>query len=443
MTESPNDESINDAKRNANKPEPHPVFSNKMSSFLIVVFGILLVILLHVSYGGLILFACKVAASKMLPTDLKKPPYTNGTATNADPTINEATVDATVDKSNDSAIKAVATPLPENVGSISKAEIQKVKIPIFLFGGMPLDNDNKTISPNFDQMPDSLFNKITEDNAKNTLLDAIRAYKNSPDSSFVGNYYYSICEAVINLNYKMFNCVLQRMNKWWDGAVILFGPMILSIALSFMSIISFLNLIYQMFAKMGWFFKRNTNPNKKTKPKWETIPLSPFNTAIYWSIFMLWLCIMLTSLIFVPPFTIIPSLIIPLSLLICIISILSYKAVSDNTGTKTITSLTALKEVFVHYKPSIVKIYSTIVTFSAFSVMGIPEGIAAIVTIGILYATTSIFSPINSGGVDAKVVTDAKVVVPAKVVPYKFDGGGASFAYKLKQLSKKLARNNT
>jgi len=397
MTESPNDESINDAKRNEAKPKATPVFSKSLLTFSGVVVGILIVIGIHVSYGGLILFASKVAAANVLPTDINEPPYTDAKGTDA--------------KGTD------------------------IKIPIFSFGVEHANKDEKgkPLPPNFDDMPDKTLNAILAANEKNKVIDGLRHYKNAPDTSNISNYFYSVAEALINLDYRLITYVLGVISMWSDWAVIVFGPIFVSISWLFVSIVSFLYFIYQLFAKMWWFFQRNKNVSGEGEPEWESVSmLQPL--SVLWSLFTLWLCMIVIGVMSLfPPLAMIQYSIVPFTLLVCVFSILSYKAVSNERGTEKVTSMDAVKDVFAHYKKPIIIIYAIAVILAAFAIVGVVPGIAALVAVATIYFKTDIFNPVSEI-VKLAPETDLKEI---------FVGGGPSITRKLKQMSKKLSRNNT
>jgi hypothetical protein len=97
------------------------------------------------------LYACKVAQSNILPTDMNSTPYTE-----------------------------------------TEPNIQKIETNIFT------NDTNPPLSMKL-RFPYNHYN------ASNTILDMFREYKNKSDSNFLLNYFCSILESSINMNYKILN----------------------------------------------------------------------------------------------------------------------------------------------------------------------------------------------------------------------------------------------
>lgn len=368
-----NDESLNDEKRNAASPKSQPVLSASLLTFSGVVAAVLLAILVYVSCGGLLLFACKVAAAKVLPTNMKRYPYTN---VPADPSAKQPTQD--------------------------------------LFSG----DDKKTIA-----VP------VDGDNAKNWALNGLYYYQTNPDSSFIGNYFSSICDAILNSNYVYLSACLNAMNsRLSEWAIIFLAPLFVPILLTILLLYDQLYMLYLVFAKMGWFFTRNTNDTGKGAPEWKEVTVSqPVNMLV--SLTILWVFIVLIIVFtFVPPFALAPYLITSAGLLLSIISILSYKSVPVGARSKTISSVDIVADVFSHYKQQLVFIYAIGVILTAFSIMGAVPGIAAIAAVVAMYYGTDVFKPMTSPSNPA-----------SNPEGYSFEGGGASLTRKLKQMSKSFS----
>jgi hypothetical protein len=366
-----NDDSLNDEKRKATAPKSPPVLSTSLLTFSGVVAAVLLALLIYVSCGGLLLFACKVAAAKVLPTNMKRYPYTN---------------------------------MPADPAAKSAQD---------LFSG----NDKKTIA-----VP------VDGDNAKNWALNGLYYYQHAPDSSFIGNYFSSICDAILNSNYVYLSACLNAMNsRLSEWAIIFLAPLFIPILLTLLLLYDQLYMLYLVFAKMGWFFTRNTNETGKGAPEWKDVTVSqPVNMLV--SLTILWVFIVLIIVFtFVPPFAIAPYLITSVGVLISILSILSYKTVPVGARSKNISSIDVVTEVFSHYKQPIVFIYAIGVILTAFSIMGAVPGIAAIAAVVAMYYGTDVFNPMSSP------------VTQVNPEGYSFEGGGASLTRKLKQMSKSFS----
>jgi hypothetical protein len=366
-----NDESLNDAKRQASEPKSPPVLSASLLTFAGVVAAVLIAILVYVSCGGLLLFACKVAAAKILPTNMKRYPYTN---------------------------------VPTDTAANTTQD---------LFSG----DDKKTIA-----VP------IDGDNAKNWALNGLYSYQTNPDSSFIGNYFSTICDAILNNNYVYLSACLNAMNsRLSEWAIIFLAPLFAPLLLAILLIYDQLYLLYLVFAKMGWFFKRNTNETGRGEPEWKDVTVSqPVNMFV--SLTLLWIFIVLIIVFtFVPPFATAPYLVTSAGVLLSILSVLSYKSFSLGARSKTTSCIDIVAGVFSHYKQQLVFIYAIGVILTAFSIMGVVPGIAAIAAVVAMYYGTDVFNPIT------------KTVSPSNTEGYSFEGGGASLTRKLKQMSKSFS----
>jgi hypothetical protein len=365
-----NDESLNDAKRKASEPQSPPLVSASLLTFSGVVAAVLVAILVYVSCGGLLLFACKIAASKILPTNIKRYPYTDVPAVPLD----KATQD--------------------------------------LFSG----DDKKTIA-----VP------VDGDNAKNWALNGLYSYQTNPDSSFIGNYFSSIFDAILNNNYVYMSTCLNAMNsRLSEWAIIFLAPLFVPLLTAILFLYDQLYLLYLVFAKMGWFFKRNTNETGRGEPEWKDVTLSqPVNMFV--SLTLLWILIVLIIVFtFVPPFVTVPHMMTSAGILLSILSVLSYKAMGSRS--KNISSIDVVMGVFSHYKQMLVFIYAIGIILTAFSVMGAVPGIAAIAAVLVMYYGTDVFNPATTAA-----------TMPVKQEGYSFEGGGASLTRKLKQMSKSFS----
>ena len=193
---------------------------------MFTVFILFIIIIVYYSSSGLLLYACKLGQSNILPTDAHCFPYTD-----------------------------------------NKLDIQPIRTNIFTtFNDPPLSMKMKF--------------PYNEENAANKLLDMFREYKNEPKSNFLANYFISIMESVVQFNYSAFNTILNMLNGLPEILIILFGPIIVGILSTIIFLLDHIYLIYLWFAKMGWFFKTNTNDSNTGNPKWADVTfVSPFN---YW-----------------------------------------------------------------------------------------------------------------------------------------------------------------
>lgn len=272
MSESSDTSAIDEKKDESNTSNNGDFISN-IIGFLSLLIVLFICIAVYYTESGLLLYACKLAQSNILPTDLHCLPYTD-----------------------------------------AKPNIQPIKMNIFATG-------EESMKINF---------PYDDYNSKNYILDMFREYKNEPTSNFLANYLISIIESVIHFNYSTFNTVLNMLNGAPEILIVVFGPIIFAFISILLVIIDHLYIIYLWFAQMGWFFKTNSNYSGTGNPQWDDVTLvSPF----YYSCGV-WLVILFIILFFFSlPFV---SIISFLAMSWCILSGISYKSVMNNKNISAI-----------------------------------------------------------------------------------------------------------
>jgi hypothetical protein len=337
----PSDTSAIDEKQDQSTSSNQSNFISNIGGFVITVIVLFIIIAFYYGSSGLLLYACKLGQSNILPTDVHCYPY-------------EET-------------KPNIEPIQTNIFTTftDPALSMKMKFPY---------NDY---------------------NSSNTILDMFREYKNEPGSNFLANYFISMMESVVQFNYSSFNYILNMLNGLPEILLVLFGPIIVAILSTFIFLADHIYLIYLWFAKMGWFFKTNTNDSGTGNPKWEEVGFtSPF---YYWcSVSLVFLFIILFFFCF-PLFSIISSL----AMGWCMFSCITYTAEMNN---KSINASTIIKDVFKYYKIPIMGIFSFLVILSAFTNLGIIPGIISIVILALIYfgiIAIDTFKPINKDHLSA------------------------------------------
>lgn len=356
MTETDNDTSaIDDKKKEDSSSDDISIeeYLKNGISFFIYIIVFILFIGFYVSNGSLLLFLGKLAQSNILPTDKDCSPYTNQSAKFGDETTPPVKMDmySTTDKSN--------------------PDVEPTKV------SMKLSFEN------------NLYN------SSNSLIDAMRKYKNASSSNFLINYFISIMEGLLQKNYSLLNSYMNLINRNFSEMIImLFSPILFSILFVCLFINDFLHFVYLWFSKMAWFFKTNTNNTGSGAPKWENVTLmSPFN----WFIGFCFVCIFFI-LFFVVLF--IGSPLILGRVLYVILSSLFYKGVlyNANGNNKNVNGFSLILETIKQYKLSIVWIISIFIILVAFFYIGIIPGLLSLLVIGLLYfkvIPSDIFDPIK------------------------------------------------
>ena len=376
-----------DEKKKEKKPESNNFVSN-ITSFAITSIVVFLIIIGYFGISGYILYACKLAQSNILPTDMKCFPY-------------------------------------EDI----KPDIEPIETNIFTTFTDP-------------QLSMKMKFPYNEYNSKNKILDMFREYKKEPNSHFLANYLISIMESLIHFNYASFNIILNMMNGLPEVLLVFLGPIIFGIFSSFIFLLDHLYAIYLWFSGMSWFFKTNINKTDSGAPKWSDVSIfSPFNFFCAFWLAILFIVIFFFGLPFI-------SFIVLLAITWCSFSCLTYKAEMYN---KSITALTIIQDILKYYKVSIMGIFSLFVIISAFSKLGTISGVFSIITLIFIYygfIAIDMFKPINKE--ELSVVTSynqAKKTCSNKDVPKDKHGliynmvfgqkGGGNITKELKRLSKK------
>jgi hypothetical protein len=331
MSDSPTDTSAIEDKKSKNSTN----LSYNIPKFIITLIILIFIIIIYFSFGGLTLYACKLAQSNILPTESKCFPYT-----------------------------------------YYKPKIDEISTNIF----------NTFTNPSLSMKLKFPYNEY---NSSNKIIDLFRNYKNEPDSNFLMNYFIQIIESLILFNYSSFNFMLNGLNTIPETLIILLGPIIVLVFSLIIFLCDHLYVIYLWFSSMNWFFKTNKNEAPIGKPIWTTVSiLDPTNFACSIGMVILFCFLFWVLLIGLPvlPF---------ITIMICIFTIITYKAEMNNNS---ITALTVIKDLFKYYKTTIMAIFSILVVLSAFTNLGkVPGIISLLILVSIYFGLLSIdlFKPNN------------------------------------------------
>jgi hypothetical protein len=386
MSES-NDTSAIDEKKNDSSSSNKGDFISNIPDFIVSVIKLFIVIIVYFTVSGSLLYACKLAQSNILPTDINCAPYTD-----------------------------------------TKPNIQPIKTNIF---------------PTGDEVPLSMKMSFpyNENNSKNFILDIFREYKNQPNSNFIPNFVISIIEAIIQLNYSSFNKIFDMLNGLPEIILVIFGPAILAAISILLLILEHFYIIYLWLTNMDWFFKTNTNDSNTGKPQWEDVTFfSPSKYGLGIALVIGSLVLLFFSLPFI---TILAGILI----IFCLLSCISYKA--EMRG-KIISALPIIRDTFKYYKTVIMSILSLFVVRNAFSKLGTIPGVFSIITLALIYfgmITIDLFNPINKDHL-SPIVSDNQA---KKTCSFKPDNGkhgflsglmfGGNIVKDIKAIGKKISRN--
>ena len=335
-----NDTSAIDEKKTESEggtTDKDPNYGKFLSSLLIIVF-----VLIYFSFSSFILYACKIAQSNVLPTDTNCYPYTD----------------------NKPEIKSIETNIFKTLFNInSKGEVSD---PLSMKLNIPYNDKN----------------------SKNSILDTIRQYKNSPTAYFLINYLISIFETLISSNFAIFNYLFNGLNKLPEILIVLIGPIIFSFIVPLVTMFNCLYGIYLWFSNMSWFFKKNTNEDTTGTPKWEDVSfLEPFNYGC-----AIGLIILFTILLFVVAPYVWFGLV---SMIFVLLTIVSYTGSMNN---KNIGIFDIVLEVLKFYKVSIITIICLFVISSAFATLGTTSGFIGLAVLFLIWyglISINLFNSIN------------------------------------------------
>jgi len=329
------DTSAIDEKRNETSGTSNSDYLIDIKNFIISIIATLIVIILYFSLGGLIIFACKLAQSNILPTDTRCYPYTD-----------------------------------------SKPEIKPIQTNVFTTFQEP-------------QVSMKMSFPYNDYNASNAILDMFREYKGEGNSNFLANYLIQIMESLFGFSYGATNKILNMLNGLPEIIIVLFGPFIVGIMSLFLLVAQNIYAIYLWFASMGWFFKTNTNESATGAPKWTNVTLTdPINYGIAIALVIGFIILFFFAM---PVIFFISFLVFAFATFSCI----TYKAEMDG---KAAYASTIVKDVFKHYKLLIMIVFSIFVVSVAFSTLGTAPGVFSIITLLAIYfglISIDIFKPIE------------------------------------------------
>ena len=324
---------------NSDETDDKKSYTSKLTTYIIIIAIVLFSIPVYYGFSGLILYACKVAQSNVLPDDKKCYPYVN-----------------------------------------TKPDIQPIETNIFTTNTDP-------------QMSMKLKIPYDEYNSTNSILDGLRSYKNNPDSYFLLNYFVTVLESTLQFNYAIFSYVLNKLNLMPESLLVLMGPIIFSTLSPFIIFIDIIHFIYLWFTEMGWFFKENTNDTGKGMPKWENIGFfsGPLRYLIAFGLIILFTL----ATIFAWSLS---SLFIFLAFWWCIFSVITFK--SELNGAPT-TGFTIIKETYKYYKAQMMGLLSFFVILFAFIQLGAVGGIVPSILVLLIYfgiIAIDIYTPVTEKG---------------------------------------------
>jgi hypothetical protein len=296
---------------------------SKFKNFFQIVIILIIHVLVYICIGTIVLYACKISQSNILPTDTNCSPYTTQFPTFYSPDDPDKQVDP-----GDILLNIFTAIDPVTKEKIS----QKISFPY-----------DKT-------------------NTKNSILDILTKIKNNGFG--ITNYFVSILEEMIAFNYSNIQFILGLVNKILpESAILLLGPILLHMLSMVLMFASYFYGIYLWFAKMSWFFKTKSSSGEWENISWLFSPLSYF-FGIVLSIlfFVLFFVIASWGLVMFAIFSVLWS----------VFSIIGYNG--QMNGEKA-SFLTVLKKVFKFHKSTITIFITFLTIICALKYIGVIGGV--------------------------------------------------------------------
>jgi hypothetical protein len=332
-----------DDKKNNNNGSSIKDKATELVKFVVTAIILVSMVIFYFSLGGVILYACKLGQSNILPTIMKCFPYSD-----------------------------------------TKPEIEAVVSNIFVSFTNP-------------PMSAKLSFPYDKSNSKNMVIDLFRDYQTEPKASFMITYFISIVEALVGFNYWSINHILGLMNVLPEPVIVIFGP-IMAITLSiFLLLFDNFYLMYLWFAKMGWFFKTNSNPSDTQPPEWTDVTfLTPFYYCLSILLVFLFVILFFVLLICLP---VLPFITVAWCCLTCLLF-------KSELNKKPASVFTVVKDTFKFYKVTIMAMSSACIVLSAFAHLGPLAGIVSIISLCLIIwgiVSVNIFKPIKPEDLSALV----------------------------------------
>jgi hypothetical protein len=318
-----NDTQNLDAKKQQANTTPSSQNISNLGSYLSSLVSIIITLVIYIIFGAITLYECKLAQSNILPTDLECYPYTE-----------------------------------------TRPQIQQILTNIFITNTDP-------------QQSVKLGFPYDKYNSKNMLLDMLRKYKEKSNSGFFFNYFIAILEGLINYSNNALNSYYNLLNGTPELFIVLLGPII---SLFYFCVVPFIGLfvtIYYYFSSMKWFFKENVNTNSNGHANWKDVNLlDPMRYgSSFFLVFIFFILFWVLLFTFMPlmPFVV---------FYMCFFFSLGYKGEINN---EKVSLGHIIKNIFKHYKLTIVIIFTIFMVISAFSNLGTTAGVFSILTVVLIY----------------------------------------------------------
>ncbi len=226
-----------------------------------------------------------------------------------------------------------------------------------------------------------------KENNKNIFLDFLKKMADFPLQSGFAMYFTTMLQDVICLNYKMFNSLYNFVNSLFSESLTLYVLPILAlfaaplVALVFF-LVNYVYLIYCWFAKLSWFFKKNTNKDMNSKPVWVDMGLTSEPVSYLISLTLTFVMIGFLIFSFFIPLPIFGSVIAAI-LLYVTFTPLFFQGKKNNNEEYTFFS--SLIDNLKYHRGGIMGIMTFFIILTSFSSLGWIAGLFSILTFLLFY----------------------------------------------------------
>lgn len=305
----------------------------QIGNFIGAMIGITIVMLLILFSGSMLMYACKVAQSNILPTSGDCMPYSNTT-----PDVTPIEINANV------------TNLKDDLFS------QKV---------------------NFD----------FESNKTNRILDYLRKMTSHPTQSGLTMYFITTLQDMLLLNYQIINYTLNFMNSSVSESLLIYlMPIVILLSSPFwlmgLFIINFIYFYYYLFSKLNWFFKKNANTNKNMKQEWKDILANEEPMGYITSLFLVSLFIIIIVISLLLQIPLVSGLI---GFMILYVFGTAVSCSGKKSNGEDYTSISSLIDNTKFKKSTMMYIMSILLIITSFTKMGPLAGVFSVVAFILLY----------------------------------------------------------
>ena len=227
-----------------------------------------------------------------------------------------------------------------------------------------------------------------QENSKNVFLDFLKKMTDAPLQSGITMYFTTIFQDLTCLNYQMFNSIYNFVNSIFSESLTLFLLPILAlfvfpILLLVFFFVNYIYFYYSWFAKLPWFFKKNTNKDMNSKPKWVDMGLTEEPVSYIISLMLSFTMIGLLLFSFLIPIPILGSII---ACLLMYVSFTPLFFVGKKMGNnEDYTFFSSIIDNFKYHRGTIMGIITFFIVLTSFSSLGWIAGLFSILTFLMFY----------------------------------------------------------